>query len=715
MSFHLYTINELYSNADGTIQFIELKVGNANGESLWQGQTIKVVQGLTVHSFTFPTNLPSPATANTSVLIATQGFAALGIVTPDFIVPSGFLFTSDGATVNFANVDSVAYSTLPLDGSLSINRLGTTAVNSPTNFAGVTASVVINSPPALSAPLTDQIVGVGQSFAMTVPANAFVDPNGDALSYSATLADSSALPSWLGFDAATRAFGGTPQSGNVGAIELRVTASDGHGGTGSDTFVLTIISGHVVSGSDGADALSGTAQNDSITGGPGNDTLDGGAGADSMAGGSGNDSFVVDDAGDVVTEIADDGIDTVQSSVSYVLPVNVEILTLAGNGAINATGNSADNALTGNGGSNSLSGLDGNDVLKGGGGADSLDGGTGSDIAQYQSDHGAYVVLHGPDGAGVVAQSGGEGVDWLYGIESLQFADATLALGSTGRSALEYTASYADLIAAFGTNSAATLDHFAQYGFGEGRQVTFDGLAYIASHTDLANAFGANADAGANHYISYGKSEGRTTSFDGLEYIASYSDLINAFGANADAGASHYINYGRNEGRAASFNGLEYIASYTDLINAFGANADAGASHYISYGRNEGRTTSFDGLEYIASYSDLVNAFGANADAGASHYISYGRNEGRTTTFDGLEYIASYGDLIQAFGVNASAGASHYINYGLNEGRTEHFNPAQYLANYADLQAAFGSDTHLATIHFIQYGYAEGRTDQAPT
>ena len=61
-SFHLYTINELYSNADGSAQFIEMTVGNVNGEGFWAGNIISVSQGGTTHSFTFPTDLPSELT-----------------------------------------------------------------------------------------------------------------------------------------------------------------------------------------------------------------------------------------------------------------------------------------------------------------------------------------------------------------------------------------------------------------------------------------------------------------------------------------------------------------------------------------------------------------------------------------------------------------------------------------------------------------------------
>lgn len=123
MSFHAYRINELYSSTDGKVQFIELNVGSSNGESFWQGVSISSASNGTTHIFTFPNNLPSTATSNTSVLIATQGFVDLGIMSPDFIVPAGFLFPA-GGTLNFGGVDVVTYAQLPLNGTLSVNRVG---------------------------------------------------------------------------------------------------------------------------------------------------------------------------------------------------------------------------------------------------------------------------------------------------------------------------------------------------------------------------------------------------------------------------------------------------------------------------------------------------------------------------------------------------------------------------------------------------------------
>jgi hypothetical protein len=141
--FHLWKLGELFSNADGSVQFVELSVA-FNGEGILNGQTLKAMSGGTTRSFTFPTNLPFN-TAQHRMLIATEGFKALGLVTPDYVVPNGF-FGVAGGTVDFAGVDAWSYGALPVDGRLSLYRTsGTTAPATPTNFAGETAAVDLSA------------------------------------------------------------------------------------------------------------------------------------------------------------------------------------------------------------------------------------------------------------------------------------------------------------------------------------------------------------------------------------------------------------------------------------------------------------------------------------------------------------------------------------------------------------------------------------------
>ncbi|MXZ82884.1 MAG: hypothetical protein F4Z10_04190, partial [Synechococcus sp. SB0666_bin_14] len=100
-----------------------------------------------------------------------------------------------------------------------------------------------NSPPTLDNEIPNQTATVGTAFSYQFPANTFSDPDGDTLSYTATRGDGSALPAWLGFDASSRTFTGTPASGDAGTLTVKVTADDGNGGTVSDEFDVAVSDG----------------------------------------------------------------------------------------------------------------------------------------------------------------------------------------------------------------------------------------------------------------------------------------------------------------------------------------------------------------------------------------------------------------------------------------------------------------------------------------
>ncbi len=149
-TFHTFRINEVFSSSDGKVQFVELVEsstggiygGSGNGQNQWSGQSLVARSGPTQRSFVFPHNLSSSSTEGRSVLVATQSFAALGRVTPDFIVPDGFFFYPAG-TINYANVDTWTYGNLPGDGVTSLDRSGAIQLNSPQNFAYQTATIQV--------------------------------------------------------------------------------------------------------------------------------------------------------------------------------------------------------------------------------------------------------------------------------------------------------------------------------------------------------------------------------------------------------------------------------------------------------------------------------------------------------------------------------------------------------------------------------------------
>jgi serralysin len=154
-AFHLFDIQEVFSNFDGTIQFIELFTNSPFDQKFVNTKTIllEVASPVsTLNTFTFPSN-GQTTTVGSHYLIGTSNLTALYGVTPDFILPANFLQVGTGFTnkrLNFAASDIVNLLNLPLDGVGSLNGLPgndvvtATSLNAqatPRNFAGQTATI----------------------------------------------------------------------------------------------------------------------------------------------------------------------------------------------------------------------------------------------------------------------------------------------------------------------------------------------------------------------------------------------------------------------------------------------------------------------------------------------------------------------------------------------------------------------------------------------
>jgi Ca2+-binding RTX toxin-like protein len=167
--------------------------------------------------------------------------------------------------------------------------------------------------------------------------------------------------------------------------------------------------------------------NDTLYGGTGNDVLDGGWGTNLLYGGIGNETYIIATSLSKVIENANEGLDTVRSSISYALTDNVENLVLT-DSAKNATGNALANTITGNNGDNRIDGLAGADTMAGKGGNDAYIVDNASDKVLEGADQGTDAVYASVSfvlgsnveniqlmGTGAINATGNGGANWQGG------------------------------------------------------------------------------------------------------------------------------------------------------------------------------------------------------------------------------------------------------------------------------------------------------------
>ena len=294
--------------------------------------------------------------------------------------------------------------------------------------------------PVLVTPLVDQAVPRGSPISYTIPANAFTDADaGDVLTYSATLVEGGALPTWLVFNAQTRSFSGA--STVAGTTSVRVAATDSSGLTASDVFnvvvsssapvlVLPLVDQSISVGS----ALSYTIPANAFTDADLGDVLTYSA---LQADGTPLPSWLVFNAqtrslSGTSSFLATTSVRVVATDESGLTASDVFdiVVRLPGSGA--TEGN---DTLTGGLGSELIRGSGGDDVINGGGGTDTLWGGSGDDTLIGDSD---YDDLYGEAGNDTLidgaAMNGGAGQD-TYKVSftrSLYFPFNGSIFGETG-------------------------------------------------------------------------------------------------------------------------------------------------------------------------------------------------------------------------------------------------------------------------------------------
>ncbi|WP_143857069.1 beta strand repeat-containing protein [Nostoc sp. 'Peltigera membranacea cyanobiont' 213] len=307
-----------YSVANSAVQF--LGAGQTKAETF----TVKSVDGtatqnivVTINGVNDVATITGTATKSVTEDTATPNLTATGSLTVSDADAGQNIFntTVTSATGNLGSLsitNAGAYSYSVANSAVQFLGAGQTkaetfTVKSVDGTASQNITVTINGvndAPTVANALPDKTTIENSGFNFTVPANTFADVDtSNTLTYTATLDNGNALPSWLTFNATTRIFSGTPVAANVGTIGVKVTAKDNSNATVSDIFNLTVTPLNLT-GTPNADTLTGTASNNTINGLAGNDTITGNKGNDTITGGTGQDRFVYNlgDGTDTITD-----------------------------------------------------------------------------------------------------------------------------------------------------------------------------------------------------------------------------------------------------------------------------------------------------------------------------------------------------------------------------------------------------------------------------
>ena len=167
----------------------------------------------------------------------------------------------DGLTLYLKAGPALDFETNPnLD--VTVNVVDATVAGSTPVTTNVSIAITdANDAPTVASAIADQSASEDTAFSFQFASDVFADVDvGDTLTYTAQVAGGGELPDWLQFDSDTRTFSGTPENGDVGAITVKVTATDTAYASVSDTFDIT-----VANANDAPTAAAGSTSTDEDT------------------------------------------------------------------------------------------------------------------------------------------------------------------------------------------------------------------------------------------------------------------------------------------------------------------------------------------------------------------------------------------------------------------------------------------------------------------
>jgi Ca2+-binding RTX toxin-like protein len=400
---------------------------------------------------------------------------------------------------------------------------------------------------------------------------------------------------------------------------------------------------HDIQGNAGTNALTGGSGADTLRGFGGNDRLNGGTGADTLIGGTGDDTYVIDDAGDIVTENAGEGYDTVETSINIALPDNVERLIFTGAGPASLSGNAGNNAFVGG---------SGNDLINiSQGGSDSASGGQGDDNFYLGGAFDASDTVDG--GAGTLDSLGLQGVyaGLTLGANSLTGVELVALMSGTntrfvdlGGALMSYNLTLND-----GNVAAGEKLVFQANALRAGEDFTLNAAAETNGHIQTFAGFGTETITGGQLDDGFYFGAGRFGANDRVDGQGGFDSL----GLQGDFSGANALTFGALQivnieiiallsGSNTRFGNFNSLFSYSLTMND--ANLAAGASMIVQGNALQaGEALVFDGS---AETDGRFRIFGG----AGNDSLTGGQTGDQITAGDGNDILVGLGGADQLTG-----------------------------------------------------------------